>query len=199
MSKSQRIDYPNLPKDSVLAVASSVIINCPASHAFDILLDTSTWPEWNSFMPQSKVEPPKSSKSTSKPSVLVKGSKLDMKARMKAGTSLSETLCLVTELDRTDPAHAGSPGSDMYRVSWIQQSYSRMLLRTNRTSDFRDIQSTDGEAKCEFRTYESMAGPLAYTVKLMFHDTLQQRFEEMADDLRRYVEKTWGEKQSSKA
>ena len=53
------------------------------------------------------------------------------------------------------------------------------------------------EVICEYRTWEVMAGPLAWIVKWIYGTVLQERFEDWSRDLKGFAEKTWSEKMAA--
>lgn len=61
------------------------------------------------------------------------------------------------------------------------------MERGLRGERFHEIIVT-GENQCEVRTWECMGGVLARAVKWMYASTLQQRFKEWCEDLKRASE-----------
>lgn len=76
----------------------------------------------------------------------------------------------------------------------------RFLLRTHRTNEVQDISSLehgDEMVLCEYKTWEVMAGPMAWIVKGLYGAALQQRFEDWSRDLKRFAERTWLEEKAA--
>ena len=49
--------------------------------------------------------------------------------------------------------------------------------------------------RCEYRTWETFAGPLAWLVRYMHGELLGERFVDWARDLKQFAEKTWAERE----
>lgn len=170
--------------DTVLYMSAGININTPASHVFDILIHTKSWPEWNSFCPAVTItsKPPESGISDD---MLQMNAKMAVQVRMTPTSSLRTSNMSVTRLD-TPPTANGEQST--YTVCWKAVDMPEFLLRANRTLQCR---SEPGSSTCEFRTFEIMAGAIAHVVKAMYGKTLQDRFEDMARDLKEYAERTW--------
>lgn len=169
----------DIPSDTVVHFAAAIRIETPAKHAFEVLLNTSKWPEWNSFMPAATLDDDKAG------GVLRPGVTMTEHVRMSPTSSLRRQQVFVTEVTQ-NPDVNGTTG--ISRVCWKAVGLPQFILRTMRTNDFRVL---DDGAACEFVSIEVMAGPAAYAVKAMYGKTLQERFEEMAVDLKQYAEKVW--------
>lgn len=124
--------------------------------------------------------------------ILKNGAPLNLQVRMTPGSSLREQKEVVSEFTRPTPG-SGAP----YRICWDAagtMATPKFMLRAKRENEFHEIPNGEAMVQCEYRTWESMAGPLAHVVKRMFGETLQTRFEDWARDLKAYAEKTWQEK-----
>lgn len=105
-------------------------------------------------------------------------------------------------------------------VTWCTAGFSRFALKTRRTNEFRAEEwevddddygaaatttttTTAGDGArgvnarkkvrgCRYVTMEVMTGPLAYAVKRMYGERLQEAFETWADDLAAWVERGGG-------
>lgn len=179
MAKPFKVD--NVPHDTVFYIASEITINCPAAHAYKVLRDTSAWPNWNSFIPKADVTAPDG---INDPSFLERGSKIVMHVRMSP-----KSPAMRAQKEEVVEVSEHSPLS----ISWCQATMPKMLLRTLRVNEFRavDVNGEDGSQSCQYRTWITMAGPMAYAVKLTTAGTLQARFNDNAEDLKRYAEEIW--------
>lgn len=182
-----RLDKPASASEAVVFISSGIKISAPATHVFDVLIDTGHWAEWNSFIPSVDLEKGKGSSASS--TALSVGTKLSMKIRMKPGANLMTQKMIVTELESSVQGASSGP-EDVHRVCWKFTGLPEFMLRTGRTNDVIET----GEASCEYRTTEIQSGPSAYAVKSMYGETLQARFEDMANDLKAYAERTWAGK-----
>lgn len=181
-----KLEPPASAANAVVFISAGIKINAPAVHVFDILIETGRWSEWNSFIPSVDLEKPKGSPDSSE--TLSTGTKMSMKIRMKPGANLMTQKMVVTELERPVPNERGHSGN-VHRVCWKFTGLPEFMLRTGRTNDIIE----EGEASCEYRTTEIQSGPSAYAVKSMYGETLQMRFEDMANDLKAYAEQTWAQ------
>lgn len=176
----------DVPHDTVFYISSEITINCSPSHAYHVLRDTSAWPKWNTFIPKADITPPADAKD---PAFLENGSKIAMHVRMNPKSpALRAQKEEVVEVSEANPLS----------ISWSQMSIPRMLLRTLRVNEFvaldadsEDAVGSDSSQSCRYRTWITMSGPLAYMVKLTTSGTLQARFNDNAEDLKRYAEETW--------
>lgn len=91
----------------------------------------------------------------------------------------------VTELEAPNGTDA------LYKVCWKAEGFPKFVLRTMRTNEIQSNGDNEDNPSCEYRTFEVMAGPAAYTVKAMYESALKDRFKDMAQDLKAYAEKTW--------
>jgi len=173
---AQHFELRSPPHDTVFYITSSLPINCPPSHAYHVLRDYSTWPEWNSFCPKVDVKSDKQSK------LLVPGMKLTLHVKMDPK---SPALRAQTE-EVTEASDENAEG--VLRVSWSQGTMPQFLLRSLRVNE---LHPGNDPQSCEYRTWITMAGPTAYIVKKMFESTLQARFDDWSVDLKRYAEETW--------
>ena len=183
------MELKDVPTDTIVSPSAQVHIAAPASHVFKVLLDTSSWPEWNSFCPQVDVTPASSSSNSEGLDV---GAIMNLHVRMTPSSGLRQQKVSVTELRRSQAEESNAlddaSGMPCYTVSWQVEGMPQWLLRGFRTSEVKG--SEDGE-ESEFRTWEFQAGPLARVVKLIYGTTLQERFQDWADDLKAFSEKTW--------
>lgn len=169
---------PEATSKNVLYVSAGIKINASADHVFECLLRIGRWSEWNSFCPAATLRSVRVD-TAEVDQVIVKGSKIAVQVKMTPSSTLRTQNMLVTELDRA-----------ARKACWKAEGMPEFMLRTSRTSEC--LPSTAGDdAVCEFRTFEMMNGPTAYVVRQMYGEVLQERFKDMATDLKNYAEKTW--------
>lgn len=178
--KLQRTDSSS---GAVLYISAGIKIDAPAAHVFDILISVDSWSDWNSFCPSVSIIGDDSTDPAVQ--VLKRNSKLAVQVRMTPTSSLRTQNMAVTELEMPSNTDAS------YKVCWKAEGFPRFVLRTLRTNEIRSIGGNEGDPSCEYRTFEIMAGPAAYTVKAMYESDLHDRFADMAQDLKAYAEKTW--------
>jgi hypothetical protein len=92
---------------------------------------------------------------------------------MKPGDSATSSLEKVTVLD-----------SVTGKICWKFTGSPSWLLRAERVHKITD--NEDGA--CEYCTWETFAGPMAYIVRSLYGNVLQERFNDWGRDLKRYVE-----------
>lgn len=89
---------------------------------------------------------------------------------------------------REDPTFS-SDLSTVYRIAWSGDDVG-FFAKGLRTERFHEV-IVRGDEECEVRTWESMGGVLARTVKWLYKKTLEQKFEGWCADLKRYGEEKW--------
>ncbi|KAF3002116.1 hypothetical protein E8E13_009923 [Curvularia kusanoi] len=198
--------------ESVLVLTGSAQINAPASFVFEIVLDTSTYPQWCTFVPKVVVDeqPPSgahdlSVEATNKHALLRPGTKFTFYAVMGSpGSKPTPTHLLISDFSTPSapstyisPATLeASPGytsdlSSVYRVAWKGDKVDFFAKGLN-TERFHEV-IVRGPEQCEVRTWEVMGGVLAHTVKWMYRKTLDRKFGEWCTDLKSFSEKRWAE------
>jgi hypothetical protein len=199
-------------ENRVFAIAGSAQINAPASFIFNILLKTTTYPEWCTFVPKVVVDAQPAAqavngdKTNDASAVLQMGTKFTFFAVMGApGSKQTPTHLIVSDISTpSDPSSyipsATLEGSSLYtadlanvfRVAWKGDKIDFFAKGLN-TERFHEIIAR-GPEQCEVRTWEVMGGMLAYTVKWLYKKTLDKKFDEWCTELKRYGEKKWAEK-----
>lgn len=177
--------------DAVLHIGSSTFIDAPSDEVWSILLDTSTWPSWNTFCPRVTIrEQPGADHSSP---VLQNGTRMTFHVRMDPTSESEQDAQLwVTEFDPPDSS-SDKPG----RIMWAgdlaaKGSFPPWLLTAERVHELRDVEVEveGGETKrmTEVRNWEAQVGYLVYVVRWMYGTVLQRNFETWVDDLKRFVE-----------
>ncbi|KAI9204219.1 uncharacterized protein BJ171DRAFT_424367 [Polychytrium aggregatum] len=169
------VPTPSIPKGGLFTVQAEARIACPAQTVFAILLDTANYVCWNSFVPEVTIV--QSPVSDGSGLVLAVGARLDFLVNMEPSIPSSfwnkmriaglEVTCL-----------------DSHRVCWRSHFGSSLLQTAERVQLVED----DGAGGCRYLTWETYQGPLAYLVQYVHGDRLQARFQDCANDLKRYAE-----------
>ena len=205
-------------QDSVFAITGSAQINAPASFVFDILLDTSTYPEWCTFVPKvvvdeqpSSATQPPGDEADSKSAVLRLGSKFTFFAVMGSpGSKQTPTHLTISDLSTPlEPSSYIAPMtleaspvytadlSKLYRVAW-KSDKADLFAKGLNTERFHEV-IVIGQEQCEVRTWEVMGRLLAHTVKWLYRKTLERKFDEWCAELKAFSEKQWAEGQQRRA
>lgn len=171
------------PQDAVrnsnFVVHSTTPINAPAPLVWDLLLDPSTWPAWNTFVPKCEGADGKI-KQGDRLRVDVSLPPAPKKANGKRTPSTSN---LVVDAVEERPAAGGA--AKTYFVQWSTLGWPAWLLRCSR----RLFVEAKGETACEFRNYETFDGVLAHLLKLMgIREQVEAGFEEWGEGLKRASE-----------
>jgi hypothetical protein len=157
----------------VISTRTEVHIKAPADVVWAKLRDTSTWPDWNTFV--SKAEP---IDAPSESSVLFLGAKRRFTANI-AGTKQSLTQKVV-EFWISDESDSGPR---RWRICWSIQGYPARLFRTLRWNDIEEV-----ENECIYRTGEDQEGPLAWIVKMTVGKYVEKGIRVWAEDLKKAAE-----------
>jgi hypothetical protein len=210
---AEGVTTPNVPsKNAVFSVTASTKINAPASFIFDILLNTSTYPEWSTFIPKATIGShlvstnAQTSETTSPDSVLKLGSKFTFYANMSTDppskAKLHPTNLIVTDISTPtnpsnyipaatltlEPTYTKDLGS-VYRVAWM--SHKSGALDVGPTAERFNEVIVLGEELCEIRTWECMGGVISHVVKWMYRATLDGKLQDWCDELKVYGELEW--------
>jgi len=76
--------------------------------------------------------------------------------------------------------------TSVYRIAWTDSG--GLMSRALHVERFHEILIRPHDT-CHVRTWECMAGPLAYIIRAVLAKTLQQRFEDWCHDLKAHCEK----------
>jgi hypothetical protein len=95
----------------------------------------------------------------------------------------------------TDDQEGREPGvGAKYRLSWKGVEFPSWTLRAERVMEVEVLErGEDGRERCEVRTWETMAGPLAGVVKMAVGAGLDGAFARFAADMKAWVEGGMGE------
>ncbi|KAF3037310.1 hypothetical protein E8E12_002082 [Didymella heteroderae] len=201
------ITTPTVSANSgVLSVTGLGLINAPASFVFDILLDTSTYPEWCTLVPRITVRAqPANAEAGDVSPIIQHGTKLTLHAVMgEPGSKESPSHMIVSDVSTpsrpssyislatlsASPVYTADL-SRVYRVAWKGDNID-FIGKNMDVERFNEV-ITKGEAQCEIHSWEVMGGILAHPVKWLYQKTLHRKFDEWCTDLKAYAEKKWAE------
>lgn len=169
---------------AVLYIASSTTTSTPAQQVWQTLLDTSTWPSWNTFCPRVTIrhQPDTSSDETPSP-ILQHGTQLTLHVCMDPSSPRETDAHLV--VTQCDPPQVNQP---VGRIAWASDfsaagTLPRMLLMAERV---HEVEEVDGMT--EVRNWELQQGYLAYVVSWMYGRRLQDAFNGWVSELKGFVE-----------
>lgn len=199
-------------QESVFATTGSAQISAPASLVFDILLDTSTYSEWCTFVPRVVIDEqpttliqPSGNNPESKSAVLALGTKFTFFAVMGSpGSKQTPTHLIISDLSTPSAPSSYIPSaileaspvytadlSKVYRVAWKGDKVDFFAKGLN-TERFHEV-IVKGQDECEVRTWEVMGGVLAHAVNFMYKKTLSKKFQEWCVELKSFSESKWAE------
>lgn len=196
-------------KDAVLTNYCSTHVAAPASRVFEALLRVDEYHKWNTWIPGAQIVQQGTSKDTDDLGRMQVGAILNFPSIMdaKRPDKAMDTGLQVTDISTPDNPteyvskevleNDGSFTSDLtrvYRVAWAL--HGGFVAKGLKSERFHEVIVT-GENDCEVRTWELMAGILAYTVKWMYQTTLKEKFELWTSDLKRWCEEQHSERGAS--
>lgn len=157
-------------------------IKAPAAKVWEILIDTSTWPEWNSFIPLAEDLDVGPGAPEDGPRIFSLGSRRRFHANMGGKTSI--IMQKVTKFETPDD---NANGPRIYRICWSSQGYPDFIFNTNRWNEVEEVNGDQGP-ECIYRTGEDQHGPLAYVVKLAVGKQVEKGLQDWANDLKAIAE-----------
>ncbi|KFY21381.1 hypothetical protein V493_07455 [Pseudogymnoascus sp. VKM F-4281 (FW-2241)] len=182
---------PVLPDSSALSFTTyaRIHIAAPPTTVLRALLDTASWPRWNSFIPAAEIHSP----GTPVPALaglagaLGIGAKFTMCVNMSGKSEAergpveklrksNEFLTLVEEL--VPEREEGRKG---WRVAWSSDGF--FMLKGERVQEL--VETEEG---CEYVTWQSFGGLMAPMVRLAVGDNLVDRFADQERDLKAWCE-----------
>ncbi|KAJ5668124.1 uncharacterized protein N7477_006694 [Penicillium maclennaniae] len=181
---------PNISSASAtLQLGSSTTISAPSSKVWSALTNTSTWPNWNSFVPRVTIRSHPGSESSDLPlsPILQNGTRMIFHVRMDPSSSkpqaATDVNLIVTEFVEPNVENY-TPG----RIVWASDfdapgTMARSLLNAERVHEIRDV-----EGGTEVRNWECQVGWVVYAVKWMYGGKLKHNFELWVNDLKKFVE-----------
>ena len=162
---------------SSFTVRATTTINTLPQPVLDALLDTSTWPQWNNFVPRCSItETPNHSPRLHPGTIFTEH--VDMAGRGRS--TIVKMKLLMTSLDELqEPTPRG------FKVVWLGKGYPDWALRTERVHEI--YVETEGGGTV-YDVYETFSGPLAWLVKFFVGATLVKRFGQWNGELKAFVE-----------
>ena len=170
--QQETLPTPLLPNGGVWTVSTSVVISASPSRIYSTIVDTKNWHKWNTFVPVVEIlkQPPGHSNSNE---TLEIGTDMRFEVHMKPGGSATSSREQVTVLD----PEAG-------KICWKFTGTPSWMLRAERVHTILD----NGDGQCEYCTWETFAGPMAYIIRSIYGNVLQDRFTDWGRELKRYAE-----------
>jgi hypothetical protein len=193
------IPVPTHGSGGTFAVLAKTSVSAPPLSVLNLIRDTTTWSQWNSFCPACEIHPPKGSApsldldpsiKTGKERWLELGSVATIDVFMSGdglvpGRKRSRTQgVIITVLCPLNEA-----GKKGYRIAWKSTGYSHWQLHSERVMEFLEIALDNGMIGTEYSCWETFGGLLGPVVKSTFGSNLVDRFGDYASDVRGYFEK----------
>ena len=164
------------------SVRASATIHADANTILDCLLETSSYPLWNGFVPRVTIPPFATSDLSTQETRLSLGCQfiehVDMYGNGRP-SGLIKMKLLMTTMEELE--HDTGRG---YKVVWLGQGYPDWALRSERVH----IISRNQDGTCAYEVWETFSGPLAILVKLFVGKVLVKRFEQWNQDLKTHVQ-----------
>jgi hypothetical protein len=194
-------------KETYCPLYASTKISAPASLVFHTLLDTSTYPRWNTWCPNVTIRSQPDEPSSPSPSpFLQKDTHFTLHVMMDTSkpSKITDTLLRVTDIstpeNQSDYVRAlllqqptfTSDLSRVYRIAWTTEG--GLVSRGLRSERFHEI-IVLGNYECEVRTWECLGGVVARTIKWFWGEALMEMFGVWVRNLKGECERRWGEGQ----
>ena len=158
-------------------VRATTTISTRPQSVLDALLDTTTWPKWNNFVPRASIPNPSKDSHRLHPGTIFT-EHVDMAGR--GNSTLVKMRLLMTSLNELDePARQG------FKVVWLGKGYPDWALRSERVHEI--YEETEGGGTI-YDVYETFSGPLAFFVRFFVGKTLVRRFGQWNEELRTFME-----------
>lgn len=162
-------------------IRATATIHSHPQAVLDALLDTSTWPQWNNFVPRASLARQSDDSDNSsrlRPGIIFT-EHVDMAGRGRS--TIVKMKLLMTTLD--DMKESGRRG---YKAVWLGKGYPSWALRSERV---HEIYNGDVDGETVYDVYETFSGPLAWAVKVFVGNALVKRFGQWNRELKGFVEK----------
>lgn len=169
--------------DAIYYAHSTTTTTAPAEKTWQTLINTSTWPSWNTFCPRVTIRHQPGQHDSA---ILQLGTKMTFHVHMDANSPVETDVYLV--VTQFEPPEGGKTG----RIAWAADytasgTLSRFLLRAERVHEVVPVDEGRGS---EVRNWEVQVGYAAYAVRWMYGRVIQGAFERWVEELREYVAST---------
>ncbi|KAM0268524.1 hypothetical protein ACHAQH_009976, partial [Verticillium albo-atrum] len=173
----------------------STTIAAPPLAVLSKILDTTSWPSWNTYCKSAAIThtPPAKDVNLNAPELqslvgkeghLYTGVKATFSAYMTADvTSPSKPKEVVTVLERFE-----RDGRTGYRVAWQFESMPRLMLHAERVQEVVEVTGDDGAVRTEYYSWETFGGVLAPVLKWTQAGALYNGFARWMDGLKGVTE-----------
>ncbi|KAF1816550.1 hypothetical protein P152DRAFT_454796 [Eremomyces bilateralis CBS 781.70] len=190
-------------KDAILTTSASISVSAPAQRVFDLLLSTTSYREWNTWVPRVSIQSQPEGVPHDSTDLAVDtkftfhvimdernpGKVFDTGLRITdISTPANPSSYIPQEVLDDDPTYTADL-STIYRVSWkTEGGWINAGMQAERFHEIIVV----GENECEVRTWEVMGGVLARTVKWMMAKTLDEKFVLWVTSLKKAAEAPQG-------
>ncbi|KAH0284287.1 hypothetical protein M436DRAFT_77941 [Aureobasidium namibiae CBS 147.97] len=173
-----------MPEGGFFSVYAEATVAAPPSAVYKILVDTSTYGEWNNFVSSVAINKRPASDSDSNDALLKEDMIMTFTVHMSP-TMTTQSKEHVLQVD--DCPSTPSPGKKTI-IRWImanKENYTpKFFLAAERVNEIEDL----GDDTCIYRSWETFGGLAARIVKWKFGEGLQKNFEHWVNGLKEYVE-----------
>ena len=161
---------------SAFTVRAVTIVKATPTAVLDSLLDTSSYPAWNNFVPTVDLPHPSSGRLAAD---VLFTEHVDMFGQGKP-SGLVKMKLLMTTLKEKDEHN----GTKTFEVVWLGKAYPDWALRSERVHAI----SCDRQGVTTYDVWETFSGPLAVFVQLFVGGVLVKRFKQWNEELRDHTE-----------
>lgn len=176
---------------SVFSPTASAHIAAPPDKVFALLIDRTTWPRWNDFIPRADLISSSSpNPNANSDNLLHPGQTLHFHVRARLFGALRAVPGGSTErVNMLSTPADGNGEHGVWRVGWTQSAavMPAWLMRTQRVNEVV-VDGREG-AECVYRTYMTFEGPVAYLVKWLSGWMVQEGLVMWAEGLKREAER----------
>ncbi len=200
MSTSSPAEFPpaSVIASSIAVASSRVTINAPAALVFDLLIDPTTWPHWNAFVPRAVALP-----SQAPAAKMKEGDKLRFSVHMPKTDGedperqLTTSDVQVTLIREPPPPDGGADAPKIYSANWRFVNTLLLPSWALNTQRYNEVEVL-GEAECVYRTWEEFNGVAAYAIKFAALGGVERGFIEWGKGLKKAAEERWEAQKGSK-
>ena len=161
-------------RTALFSIYSTSAISAPAAKVHAILLDSTTYAQWNTFCPRLTMPP-------NQPQLAV-GIHLTEHYYMRGHGKWPPGPQGMEVVNVDDQVSEGVG----LRIVFRNTSWPNFLLWSERVQEIRAMT----EDKCVYVTWDTFGGPLAWLVKITMGALLVERFKDWAEDLKNFAQET---------